>query len=466
MSVKNKTILGFVLMSTAELAAAAIARAFVTGQEYINADTFAMGRAIPDGAVGDVGVTATIQWTVTSQQVNAAIAAAVTIERNRALQAEQLNADAIETENGRAAAAELSLGNAITSLGSTVTSGLATAATNLETERVRALAAEGVIASGLAAEIARATGAEGQITTDYQAAISSEHTAMLAAIAAAVASIRDTTVQDLIPVSYSNAEVAQLVTLVGANRPDGIFELLFTSGDGIGATATVTGLPTGTAAGAGDITYGTVLRVVVDGGVITSVIKVPSLLKQKFEAVDASIAALQQATTPTALRTHFGATGWAKYAAGVTSVVPSTDLGQDLTTGSDGNPLFKLKDTYLQFVNELGNNDDGSVEYIVNNIFQKLGSLSADNGLHVDNTTKKIQLGGLLTSDAVFTGATKVVDFSATKRVDLGIATLDCFSSTGFGTAKARTSAKTGDRCELWLDENGDLNITQLLPNP
>jgi hypothetical protein len=126
--------------------------------------------------------------------------------------------------------------------------------------------------------------------TTLQSNIDALETALTAAIANAVEDLRDTTVADIIPVAYTNGQSSTLSSLLGSGRPDGVYYLPFYSSD-VSNTMTVTGLPV-SLPGAGDITYGDRLKVVVDGGSVVSAEKVDDITKAKFNSLDASIASI------------------------------------------------------------------------------------------------------------------------------------------------------------------------------
>lgn len=134
-------------------------------------------------------------------------------------------------------------------------------------------------------EITDRTGA----VSTLQSNLSTLQTNLTSLINQTAADLRDTTVADIVKVSYADADSTALADVLGTNRPDGIYSLHFTATDGnANATMTVTGLPI-SAPGTGDITYGDVLRVKIDGGAVVSADKIDDVTKAKFNAIDTQI---------------------------------------------------------------------------------------------------------------------------------------------------------------------------------
>jgi hypothetical protein len=290
-------------------------------------------------------------------------------------------------------------------------------------------------------------------------------TATTAAIAAAVRTIRDTTVSDIIPVSYTNGESVTLASLLGSNRPDGIYELIFTATDGIASTATVTGLPI-SLPGTGDVTYGDAIRVVIHNSAVTATVKVDDITKEKFQSLDTSIADLQAATTQSAIRSHFNATGFAKYANGVTSVVKSIDAGNDVATGTDGNIYVSVNGAVTTYTTSKGVNTTVNVGDTFTDIYTALNNisgslLSADSGTEV--VAGKVKLGGELLRTTVITGG-YVVDFQNVAILAKNYVG-QCYTSVrnaqGYVIGKG---AEVSAQVEMWFDQDGDPKYT-FIPN-
>ncbi len=136
--------------------------------------------------------------------------------------------------------------------------------------------------------------------TTLQSNINTLNTQLTQALANAVATLRDTTVSDIVPYAYAADESASLASIMPANAPDGIYEIAFSTADWSNVM-TVTGLPVGSDANAGAITHGDRLRVKVDGGVIVTAIKLDDVTKAKFESLDSQIASMTGSTVTGAI---------------------------------------------------------------------------------------------------------------------------------------------------------------------
>ena len=437
---------------------------YVIGRRYVaTSDGFPTGTFVKVGTAVSATV---VNWDITQAALDAvsalvaantaAIAAnatAIAAEVTRATAAEGVNATAIATETTNrqtAVAAEASTRAAAIT---TLTTNLAAEATArqggddalsaaLTTEQTARITGDYNLGLRIDGEITRATAAESALSTAYQAADAALNTSLTTALNSAVANLRDTTVSDLIKVRYINGgQPVALAEALGSGRPDGIYALMFVSDDGVSAVTTVTGLPSGTAAGTGSITYGDTLRVVVDGGVVTTVVKIDDITKQKFDSIDTSISALQAATTTSAIRSHFSASGDITYANGVIGLVVSN--------------------TNIQYLNDQLNASDTTVSVTVSDIYAKIaaintnGAFGASNGL--TKTGNNVVLGGALTGNTALTGAYEMKFSNDTTVVD-GVFKMPIWSVNANGSKNTKGSTFV----EVWFDGSG---INYVFPN-
>ncbi len=370
-------------------------------------------------------------------------------------------------------------------------------ASNLAAEVSRATAAEGTIASNLAAEVSRATAAEGTIASNLAAevsraqiaenavhdevlqeagaradgdsaealaranAISALQTAVTNAMNAAVAALRDTTVADIIPVAFTDSQALSLTTVLGANRPDGIYALPFTSDD-VEKTATIdNGIAFGTVGHEEfAISFGDILRVKINGGAIESVTLVDDLDRQKFIALDASISALQAATTQAAIRGHFSATGWATLVNGLFEVAPSLAPDNDLATSLlDGKAFLDVDQT----TSDAGGSAKTLQTHLVDlyadiAAINQNGAFGASNG--VSKSGSDVVFGGALTTDTTITGAKKL----AFRNSETFVKQL---SQPIFDIASDGSLTESADTVSIWWSRSpsGNIEINYLFPN-
>jgi hypothetical protein len=262
--------------------------------------------------------------------------------------------------------------------------------------------------SALSQEVADRIAGDDALAIAYAAADAAMQTAILAAVTASIEQMRDTTVSDLIPVVYTDAQQFVLADLLGAGRPDGVFAISFTSATSIAHTATVTGLPI-SAAGTGDIDFGDILRVKIDGGVVVSATKIDNIVAQKIASIDSSITTLMTATTADAIRAHFSATGGATLVAGVIDASPSVDTDNDLKLStSDGRHKINVGTTEVRFLDDTQVIQDGTVNNTFTDVYAKIAGLAAqtvgaENGTGV--IAGKVELGGALTKATTISGA-------------------------------------------------------------
>lgn len=484
---------------------AAASGSYVVGRRYVvTADGFATGAYTKVGT----GFSSTvIQWDVTQaalDAVSALVAANTTAialnasnlaaEITRATAAEGVNATAIATETtnrqtavaatNAALAVEVSTRAAAITTLTTALAGEATARqggddalsaalTTEQTARITGdynlgLRIDGEISArttavatnltAINAEVTRATAAESALDTAYKAADSSLNTALTSALNTAVALLRDTTVADLIPVVYTAGQSSTLASLLGSGRPDGIYALSFTSDD-VSKVMTVTGLPSGSVAGTGSITFGDIVRVVVDGGVVTTAVKIDDITMQKFAALDTSISALAAATTQSAIRSHFSATGWATYSNGVINVAKSAQVGNNIIDGSDGKAFLSVQGTSIRYT-KAGGLFDATVTSTVSDIYATLESISsslvqADNGLTIEGG--KVGMGGALRKNTAVTGAYEMKFSNDTTVVD-GVFKMPIWSVNPNGSKNTKGSTFV----EVWFDGSG---INYIFPN-
>lgn len=474
---------------------------YVMGRRYVNtSDGFPTGTFVKVGTAVSATV---VNWDVTQAALDAvsslvaantaAIAAnatAIANEVTRATAAEGVLTTALAAETTNRQTAVAATNSALAAEVTARTAADATLTTNLAAEVTRATAAEGVNAAaivteyqgrlagdtnlsialnqeeaariagdlananGLSTEVTARTSAIAAIDTAYKAADAALNTSLTNALNTAVANLRDTTVADLIPVVYTAGQSSTLASLLGSGRPDGIYALSFTSDD-VSKVMTVTGLPAGAVAGTGDITFGDIIRVVVDGGVVTTTEKIDDITKQKFAAIDSSISALEAATTQTAIRSYFSATGWATYANGVINVAKSTQIGNNIVDGSDGKAYLSVQGTSIRYT-KAGSLFDATVTSTVSDIYSQLESITsglvqADNGLSL--VAGNVELGGALTKNTTVTGAYEMKFSNDTTKVD-GVFKLPVWlvNSDGSKNTKGTTFM------EVWCDANG-LNV-------
>ena len=461
----------YIAGSSQDIQDTATARELVVGRLYINTDTNTMGRAYPDGGTGSASKTTLIKWEVNASWVTSSIATAVDAEATARTNADSALVGLISAEVTARQAGDTTNANAISAevIRATAKENLMQSYIDQEVSDRQS----GDIALGLRIDgeaTARQAG-DDAIDTAYKAADAALQTTLTANLTNAVNALRDERVTDFVGVDYTGGQTISLPSILlhkGSETTlrDGIHLFKFNSTD-ILNVGTLTGLPSGTADMS--ISYNDIVKVVVDGGVAVSAVLIDDVLKAKLDALDSAISALNAATTPSAIRSHFSATGFATYANGVFDASLSAGVGQDLKISIlDNKPYFSLKSTNLQFVNQTGNNDDGTVEYIINNIFAQLGGLQSaptgvESGLHVDQATGKGRFGGALLENATVTGAYKV-QFDNTA-VGAKLLELQSYQATrnasGYITGRGASLSNPG---VLWLTEEGDLMI-DYVPN-
>ena len=337
-------------------------------------------------------------------------------------------------------------------------------AATLNSETAARISGDSLLTDNLAQEVIDRTFQDGLLQAQidgidvaYQAADSALNTSLTNALNSAVANLRDTTVADLIPVVYTAGQSSTLASLLGSGRPDGIYALSFTS-DAVDKVMTVTGLPAGAVAGTGDITFGDIVRVVVDGGSVTSTVKIDDITKQKFTAIDSSISALEAATTPSAIRSNFSATGWATLTNGVINVAKSTQSGNNIIDGSDGKAYLSVQGTSIRYTKD-GGLFDATVSNTVTDIYTQLSSITsglvqAANGLSL--VGGNVELGGALTKNTTVSGAYEL-KLSNTTKVD-GVFQMPIWSVNADGSKNTKGTTYV----EVWFDGNG---INYSFPN-
>lgn len=338
------------------------------------------------------------------------------------------------------------------------------------------------VASDLAAEINRATGSESNLQQQldaetlartsadealdvaFRAADASLETALTVNLTNAVNALRDERVTDFVGVDYTSGQNVALSSILvnkGSETTlrDGIHLFKFNSTD-IQNVATLSGLPSGAANMS--ISYNDIVKVVVDGGVAVSATLVDDVLKAKLDSVDSAIADIQAATTPTAIRSHISATGFITFTNGVIDGSLSSDVNNSLVL-LNGKPFFSLKDAYLQFVNDSGNPDDGSVSFIIDDIYSKIGSLNAATvtaASGVQNVGGVIKLGGnALDADTNVSGAFDMKFSTPTVTFQDGVIKIQCWD---IDTDGLRTTPISGKFLTGWADLN---SMNWVVPN-
>jgi hypothetical protein len=432
----------YITGTSADIESARSGSALVVGRQYWETDGGTrVGRAI---AVNQ------IRWEVSMTDVNSA----VLVETNRAIAAEGVLQAAISqevTDRQAALAAELAARVATdTQLASAINTEVAARELGDTTEMNARIAADAVLQGLINQEVTdRATDVDAEETARI-AAISALQTQVATDMAALASALRDERVTDFKGVDYTQGQSIGLAAAVGANPLEGIHVLKFNSTD-INNTATLTGLPGGAADMS--ISYNDMVRVVVDGGVIVSATLIDDALKVKFNALDASIADLQAATTQTAIRSHFSATGFAKYVNGVISVVNSVATGNDITSDVNGNIFLDVDAT-----TSVAGGSTQSINAHLVDLYDMIsaGAFSASSG--VEKVGSEIMLGTNLTRNTVIGGAFKM-DYTNTLGLGAEFMRFPVFQVTN----GSRGTKVTGS-VEFWFDQDGDPKYT-FIPN-
>lgn len=458
-SVKNGVV--YIVGTTADIEAARAAGTLVVGRLYLDTTTNNMGRAISNGNSVDATKTDVIRWEVTATWVTGQITDAVDAEAALRIQGDADVTAAFEaadtTLQGNIDAEATARANADTTLQNNIDS----VSTDLDNEISARLLKDVAQDNALQAEITRATTREDEIEAGYQDADAALETAWTTSLNNAIATLRDTTVSDIIPHAYADADSTALSAILGSGRPDGIYEIVFTSTAGLAGVMTVTGLPV-SAPGTGDITYGDRLRIVVDGGVVTTAAKVDDITKAKFDSIDSSISTLNDATTTTAIRGHFSNGLFVSYSNGEFAFKNSTDANNDIEDDGSGNAKVDVAGKEITAGGSAKSVETHFVDLYAAISDVESGLLQADSGTEVVGGF--VKLGGELTRTTTFTGAFDV-DFAATNVVKVPYLTFDCFTATrnaqGYVTGQG---AKTTGKVHQWFDENGD-PVNLFVPN-
>jgi hypothetical protein len=405
-----------------------------------------------------------IEWEVRSSDV----AAAVLVEKTRAIGVENQIAGNLASEISRATAAEGTIASGLAAEISRATAAEGVITANLDTERTariagdaasiaavntehnRALAVESDLTTALNAEISRATTRENGIVTDYIAADTALQTALTTVFNNALTAYASKDVRSVIKGEYTDGGTLSIVTLLGANPVDGV-HAIFTTSNNLANVATMTS-PIALASGEEVIDFGDQYDVTTIGGTVTKVVKIESILKTKFGSIDAAITALQAATTPTAIKSHFSATNWATFTNGVIDVAPSAAPNNDLVTSlADGKAFLDVDQTSTT----AGPNGAQTINKQLVDLWASVASITTNGVGGAANGAQKvgsnIELGGNpLTKDTVIAGP-YTLTLGATVTVVDGILKMPYFE-VGPGNVRA---AKTTNLVEVWFDSKG-----------
>lgn len=422
---------------------------YVPGFQYVETSTgFYTGTLI---RFGEAISTTVINWRVTQSQIDTltqAIAVEVAAreqadtalgvridgETQNRISGDAANALAISNEANLRANADTLLQGAIQ-----------TVATDLVTEAGRAIAREDAIEQG------------------YISANTAQSTTLLAAFQNAMDIYADADVRSVKTVSYADAATLDMATILGANPVDGDHAIRFV-GSTVSDVATVSGIGL-SEPNTGDVTFGDILIVTVDDGTIVSTVKSDDITKQIWEALTADITALQAATTVTAIRSHFDATGFSKYLNGVVSTIKSTDAGNDVATGIDGNIYVSVNGAITTYTNSKGTNTTVNVGDTFTDIYLALEDMATNGAFGAVNGTQKVgsnvELGGALTKETTITG-----DFGLnfmTTSVRANSLDLACWTVNPDGT---RLAPSATEFTKVWFDlQNGINYVRATSPN-
>lgn len=450
---------------------------YIPGRQYIETDTgFRTGTII---RFGEAVSSTVINWRVTQSQIDT-LTQAIAAEETARISADNALGSRIDTEATARANADTALQIAITAEETARIAGDAAEATArtaaIAVEAAARLAQDNILLQqdiNLSIrigeeELARQVGDEDlqaqidAMDTAYKAADATNLSTVNTSIAAVAAALRDERVTDFVGVDYTASQSMTVASLLGATPLEGIHLFKFNSTD-ISNTATVTGLPN--AAANLNITYNDIVKVVVDGGVATSVSLVDDALKTKFDSVDSAIADLQSATTATAIRAHLSKSGFLTYSNGVFGAALSTEGGNDVILSPiDGNPYLSVGGTSIQYLDDTGTIGDSSVNVTVSDIYAKIANISsslvqASNGLDISGGD--VILGGPLTKNTTITGAfglNLLTDAVRANSIDIA-----CWTSLADGT---RDTPSTTEFVKVWFDLQNGINYTRVtVPN-
>ena len=330
---------------------------------------------------------------------------------------------------------------------------------NIDAEATARQNADTTLQSNIDAEELRAITREDAIDTGYKAADAIIVTDLTAALNTAVEALKDSRVTSFTGVTYTDAATLVLSDdIVGATPEDGVHLYKFTAADVMAQAIVETGVGPDI-----NITYNDIIKVTVDGGVITAAVLADDALRAKFVSIDTSIAALETATTHSAIVGNFEMGTFIDITAGGRiSFRSSQAANNDIESDLDGNAIVDIAGKLLTA---------GGSEKTVNTHFVDLYAaiesvesnlLQADSGTEVVGGF--VKLGGELTRTTTFTGA-QDVSFSDVNVVKVPYLVYDCFTATrnaqGYVTGQG---AKTTGKVHVWFDENGD-PINLYVPN-
>lgn len=427
----------------ADIEAARVAGQLIVGRLYETTDEVSgeprRGRAV---------TTSKIEWEVTASAVASQISTAVAAEATARAAADATLTSGLATEVAARTAADATL---TANLATEVTAREVLANTVSSNETNRAFQ-DLQLSNRINTEVTDRQDADNALQASidgidaaYKAADTALQTSLTNAMNAAFDAYADKDLRNVIKGAYTDGGTLDVATLIGANPVDGKHFILAVS-SAVGNVATLTA-PISLATGDEVVTFGDQFIVTVDGGVVTAIQKVDDLTKQKFEALDASISALEAATTASAIRSHFSASGDITYSGGVFGLVVS--------------------DTNIQYVDDQSNTGDTTVSVTVSDIYAKIANissnlLSAESGVHID--AGKVKLGGNLTKNATIGGAFDM-DYSGVNVVKVPYTEYSCYTATRNGQGYVTgQGAKTTGKVQVWYDENGD-PVNLFVPN-
>jgi hypothetical protein len=448
----------FIEGTAADIEAARESAVLVRGRQYWETDGgFRVGRATANNV---------IVWERTQSDINAAVA----IETAARIASDSILDQKISTEiSDRQLAVQAEADFRVLrdqQLEALINAEAATRLANDDTEIALRIAGDLANASALAAEITRNTTAlDAEIVLRTSEDLRIE-TAAAAALNAAVEALKDDRVTSFSGKTYTQGQTMTVASLFPSGaKKEGVHLFKFNSTD-TSNTATVSGLPSG---GANiEISYNDIVKVTVDGGAVTAVELVDDAIKAVLDSMLAAIAALQAATTTTAIRSHFSGGNLIDIVNGIVAFNLSQDANNDLAKSLvDGGLKIVIGETNVTYTNDANALTTATVNTTFTDVYSKLKTLQsatvgAESGVSVVNG--KVHLGGLpLLENAVFTGAF-AMDMGGVAVVKVPYATYKCYTKVHNVDGSVSRTAATGAVVESWFDQDGDPQFT-FVPN-
>lgn len=332
-------------------------------------------------------------------------------------------------------------------------------------EKNRAVGVEANLFQNIATEEQARIQGDLDEATARGAAIANLNTALTAAFNSSVEMLQDSKLNKSIFINYADGDTATLASLLPTPLVEGVTPIKFLSSDVLNVSD-ITGLPAGTPFGTGDISYGDVLKVTVDNGVITSVVKEDDILRLKFGGIDTSINDLYTKVTPSAVRGHLSAGTFMSFVNGTFSFNNSADADNDLgESPNDGGLKINVGSTVVPFTDGTGAETTGAVGATFTTLFGQVAAINANGAFGAHNgltkTGSNVGLGGQLAVGGAF------VDFNGeTLRFDGGSFHLDADTFMPVYQTDANgypTTRVAGVRRQIFIDVQG--NINTIIPN-